>query len=168
LKPEAGWFTLVKGDGTYIAEDVTASTPLSVYTVTAKAGVLCRSKAGLESATVGRLIFGDTVLVDQEKRLELNGNLRVHCVAPADCWFTAERDLMDGNGLSQLATCVGRHDAEGMGMVDEEIGRMFGEVPVIHAAKKPRKMLSLEQQQGAAALLQEDVMQRQQAAEMQA
>jgi hypothetical protein len=75
---------------------------------------------------------------------------------------------MDGNGLSQLATCVGRHDAEGMGMVDEEIGRMFGEVPVIHAAKKPRKMLSLEQQQGAAALLQEDVMQRQQAAEMQA
>jgi hypothetical protein len=168
MKPNSGWFTLMKGDGSTTADDVTASLPLSVYTIEAKAGVLCRAGKQTDSAVVGVLSCGDSCLVDEEFRIKKNGNLRVHCVAPADGWFTAEiivgslQQRVDGDGIvNTLAQCVGKHDAVGMGMADEEIGAMFGAnaSPGATAAAKakipPRKRMTVEDQRAAAKLLQQ-------------
>merc|ERR1711865_1016949 len=115
----SGWFTLSKGDGTafdgkVFAEQCPAGfekANLSEYQVTAKS-VLARLGEGTDSAFAGNFVVGDVVIVREEKRLP-NGNLRVHAVAPKDCWFTAEKDA-DGDGsIDILAQKIGPANPEG-------------------------------------------------------
>jgi hypothetical protein len=51
----------------------------------------------MSSPFVGNYLEGDVVIVSEEIRIAETGNLRLHAVAPRDCWFTAERDI-DGDG----------------------------------------------------------------------